>query len=103
VSFDVLRWAFERRCGSAPAKLVLLKLADNANDAGLCWPSLGYLAQETELSKNSIKRALRELTKRGLVRKLARYNGALQQSNAYQLNLKIAVDKPVDKVLVTCE
>ncbi|AUR83525.1 helix-turn-helix domain protein [Vibrio phage 1.036.O._10N.286.45.C3] len=39
-------------------KIVLLKLADNANDNGKCWPSMARIAHETELSERSVIRAI---------------------------------------------
>ena len=39
-------------------KIVLLKLADNANDNGKCWPSMARIAHETELSERSVVRAI---------------------------------------------
>lgn len=43
------------------AKAVLISLADNANDAGHCWPSIDTIAARTCLSRDSVMRAIREL------------------------------------------
>lgn len=48
--------------------LVLLALADNADDAtGISWPSIAYLCQRTRLSDRHVQRCLRWLQRRGEV------------------------------------
>ena len=55
--------AFHAKCGDALAKLVLLNLANRANDDGECWPSLARIAQDCETSESSVKRKLLLLEK----------------------------------------
>ena len=43
-------------------KFVLLSLADNANDDGVCWPSITNVASKTSLSRKTVQRAIRTLT-----------------------------------------
>ena len=43
-------------------KLLLLALADNANDQGLCWPSVQTLSQKCGLDDRTIQRAIKRLT-----------------------------------------
>jgi len=43
------------------AKLVLLKLADNANDAGKCWPSIAKISEETGLCRRTVQTKIRSL------------------------------------------
>ena len=55
---------------SAPdalTKLVTLKLADNANDEGLCWPSLQRIVRETGLSNASVCDRLNKLEASGVI------------------------------------
>jgi hypothetical protein len=40
------------------ALLLLLAIADNADDQGYCWPSVVYLAKKTRLSERSITRLI---------------------------------------------
>lgn len=42
-------------------KLVLLALADQANDDGLCWPSVGTIEKRTGLAERGVQIALAEL------------------------------------------
>lgn len=86
MSLKAILWAFERRCGSSSAKLVLIKLADNANDNGLCWPSVAYIAQHTELSRTAVRENVKKLVELGAVTIIPRFRDGVQLPNAYQLN-----------------
>ncbi|KFI97842.1 helix-turn-helix domain-containing protein [Bifidobacterium stellenboschense] len=55
--------------GDSTAKLLLIVLADYANDDGMAWPSVATMAQEVEKSERSIQLLLRKLEKTGLIRK----------------------------------
>lgn len=48
--------------GMSPAqKSVLISLADNANDEGVCWPSVARIAERTCLSERAVRNAIRWL------------------------------------------
>lgn len=49
------------------AKLVLLKLADNANDQGVAWPHIETIVSDTSLCRSSVFRALDKLEELGLI------------------------------------
>ena len=46
-------------------KLVLLSLADQADDNGLCWPSIGTTSRRTSVCESATRRAIAELEKMG--------------------------------------
>lgn len=46
---------------NATQKAVLISLADNANDDGVCWPSIEYIAKRTCLSPRSVQSAIKWL------------------------------------------
>ncbi|OBT24237.1 helix-turn-helix domain-containing protein [Vibrio splendidus] len=76
------------KTGSPISKLVLLKLADNADARGVCFPSLNYLAQYCEVSVRTVKRHVNELEKLGFVKRIKRFDDSgRQRSNIYQLRL----------------
>lgn len=50
---------------SPTAKAVLISLADNANDAGHCWPSISTIAERTCLEKTTVIRAIKRLEGEG--------------------------------------
>jgi len=54
--------------GMSPAqKAVLISLADNANDDGVCWPSIATIGSRTCLSERAVRNALRWLEEVGLL------------------------------------
>jgi hypothetical protein len=55
-------WPMRMQAG---AKLVLLALADNANDSGQCWPGIATLIEKTCLSERAIQRHIRDLAVEG--------------------------------------
>lgn len=50
---------------SLPEKLVLLALADSANDEGMCWPSVGSLYKKCSLSERAVRQAIGTLETKG--------------------------------------
>lgn len=70
-------------------KLVFLKLADNASEKGVCWPSHGLIEEQCWLSKSAVKAHLKKLQKAGLLTIQHRKNGATNQSNYYQINISL--------------
>lgn len=72
MSILALAWAKRQRTGSATRKLVLLTLADYADDTGMAWPSQQTLAEDTELNVRSIRRALIDLEKLPLIKRYKR-------------------------------
>ena len=88
MSFILMGQAMKFKTGSTATKMVLLKLADNANDDGECFPSYGHIAEHCEMSKRSVMRHIDLLIGQGLVRKEFRkgsHHG--NASNMYYLNL----------------
>jgi DNA-binding transcriptional ArsR family regulator len=69
-------------------RLVLLALADNANDAGRCWPGIEYLAGKCQVHRSTVMRQLEKLVDSGLVvvEERRRSNGS-RRSNLYRINL----------------
>lgn len=55
MSLILMAKAMSIKVGNPLRKLVLLKLADNANDDGICFPSYQYIADVCEISKASAR------------------------------------------------
>lgn len=68
------------------AKAVLLYLKDHADSEGKCWPGIRTIASDLGLSRSTVKRALGELYRAGLVVREERWrgNGSLS-SNLYRI------------------
>lgn len=80
--------AFDAKVGNSARKLVLIKLADNANDQGFCWPSHQHIADQCEMSKRSVINHISALQEAGLitVKKRKKETGG-NHSNYYYLHL----------------
>lgn len=52
---------------SPAQKSVLVSLADNANDEGVCWPSIAKIGMRTCLSERAVQNAIKWLSSVGLV------------------------------------
>jgi len=85
LSNRISRWAWSQAVDKPSAKLVLVKLADFANDDGICWPSLRTIAAQTELSRDTVIRSVRFLQSKGLIRVTRRSRDGLSTSNKYLL------------------
>jgi hypothetical protein len=88
MSWRAIAWAIKQKTGSPGCKVLLLALADRANQHGRCWPSQETLADCTELSTRSIQRNARTLQSAGLLTMLQqpRANGQWPVLE-YQLNI----------------
>jgi DNA-binding transcriptional ArsR family regulator len=68
MSMEAIRWAWTVPT-SATCKLVLVRLADAADAAGCCFPSLHRIEEETGLTMRGARKAIAALERRGLVRR----------------------------------
>ena len=75
------------KIGHPIKKLVLLKLADNANDQGECWPSYAHIADQCEVAKSTVRKHMKELEEAGLIRIENRKGPKGNASNLYHLML----------------
>ncbi len=79
--------SFKKKVGNPARKLVLLKLADNANDQGECWPSYGHIAEQCEMGRSTVKGHIKKLAEDGYLIIQERKNGVRNSSNMYKLTL----------------
>lgn len=83
MSVHVSSWAWQQAVGDDGAKLVLLKLADSANDDGIAWPSRSTLLVECECgSEDTIKRRLRRLRELELILTVPWYDPSGRQTSS---------------------
>lgn len=66
--------------------LILLAMADHANDNGVCWPSIPTLAQRARISERQTQRVIQWLIHHGYVEITIKGNGK-GHSNMYQLHI----------------
>jgi hypothetical protein len=70
MSAKATNWVWEDSQSTGSARLVLLALADWANEKGICFGSYRGLAKKTRLSVATVTRSLRELEEAGEVKQL---------------------------------
>lgn len=68
-------------------KLVLLALADNANDEGHCWPAVSTLATKCGLETRSVSRVMERLEREGHLTRHERPG----RSNSYSIHPRLKV------------
>ncbi|HHJ1176452.1 helix-turn-helix domain-containing protein [Proteus vulgaris] len=88
MSMLLMAKAMQLQVGSTAQKMVLLKLADNANDKGECFPSYETIARHCEISRQSAINHIKSLCKKGFVRKVTRKTDKGHTSNLYILDLE---------------
>lgn len=78
---------------------VLVYLIDRSNKEGTCYPAISTMSRELHISVSTVKRALKELTDSGFVKKESRFrvknNG--QTSNLYMLCFMSGEEKESEK------
>lgn len=84
-----LTWVFEAAEVTGTQRLVLLALANRADDDGVCWPSLDTIAAAARVSRRRAEDAVRALAAAGFIERevnaapVARHGG--YRSNLYRL------------------
>ena len=85
MSIDALQWAFKQRTGRAQNKIVLISLAERANEDHECWPSIRRLERDTELNRKTIIKCLDALEAAGMIADTGRKKGRTKSVKIYQL------------------
>ena len=87
MSIAAMNWAWTQQL--APTiKLVLMSLADAADDHGICWPSVPTVARKCCVSTRTVRRVMQTLLARGLLVAAQRYRSdGSCSSNRYRLLL----------------
>jgi hypothetical protein len=88
-----MNWAWEQQLAPSP-KLVLMALADAADDSGECWPRLRTVAKKCCTSERTVQRVLKTFEAAQLITVTRRFAAdGRQTSNGYRLSLKALPDK----------
>ncbi len=68
---------------------VYLYLSDRVNKDGECWPAIPTIASELKLSESTVRRAIKDLRKEGILTTSQRYrpNGG-KSSLCYKISIK---------------
>jgi len=82
-----MNWAWEQNLPPG-SKLILMALADNADDQGYCWPKIKTTAAKCGVSERTAQRTIKDLLDGGLLKVSARFNTlGGQVSNGYTLEM----------------
>ena len=82
-----MNWAWHQALKPVP-KLILMALADAADDQGICWPSVATLASKVGVSTRTVRRVMQELISGKLLAAEQRYRSdGSCTSNRYRLQL----------------
>lgn len=93
VRVSTLVWGHSKATG--PAFLLMLALADQANDEGYCWPKGRTLARRLRLQEErSVRKLIEKVRDLGELTVVPRYVEGRQISNGYQINLKVLRANP---------
>lgn len=93
MSIKAMQWAWEQNIPSSSRKLVLLALADRANDDGECWPGIASLSEKCSIPRRTLIRALADLEAHGLLQVKHRQGASGRMTNLYRL----PINQPVQK------
>ena len=92
MSWEAQGWAIKQKTGSGTNKSVLICLSQYADEDHKCFPSIKRLCEDSEFSKSTVLRALRDLERLGFIQISERFvdfgEGKRQTSNLYTLKLK---------------
>jgi hypothetical protein len=84
MSIDASRWAWTQQI-TPSQKIVLLSLADRADEEGYCYPSVKRLELDCSMTRRTIQRNLSELEALKLIERKSRFTGSGQTSNDFFL------------------
>ena len=85
MSIKAMNWAWELAELPLRESMVLLALADAANDDGLCWPSQDTLAMKARSSTRSVKRAISMLKDADLIEVIPQSSVNGRRANLYRV------------------
>jgi hypothetical protein len=75
MSVQAITWALDQPVLSVTEKVILLVLANYANEYGISWPSQKTLAENAACDERTVRRTLVRLEARGVIRRIARRRG----------------------------
>jgi hypothetical protein len=93
MSIRIMSAVWERDDLTSTQKLVLLALADWANDEGLCWPSIEQLIKKSSLKKRAVQITIRSLEESGFVYREER----IGKGNRYWIKIPVHNMHPCTK------
>ena len=87
MSILAMTWAWGLMELDQSQTLVLLALADAANDEGVCWPSQAEIGRKARLKDRAVRNQIRSLEAAGLLSVSLRATPQGRKTNVYRLNI----------------
>ncbi|CAM8184551.1 DnaT-like ssDNA-binding domain-containing protein [Enterobacter rongchengensis] len=87
MSRNATEWAWKTNPGSSSLKLILLSMADRADEYNLCYPSIERLVVDTSLNKKTVQAGLISLIDLGLISDTGERKGATRRVRVFSLNI----------------
>ncbi|WP_026616399.1 helix-turn-helix domain-containing protein [Ensifer aridi] len=98
MSIAIMSQLFKAHLGSTGRKMLAVRLADFADDDGKgIWPTVGLLAQQTELSERTVQRILSEFVDEGLLIVVKRGGSKPGEATRYDFNMAAIARLPSSK------
>ncbi|ABX49195.1 conserved hypothetical protein [Shewanella baltica OS195] len=88
MSMELMVKAMKAKVGNPLRKLVLSKLADNANDQGECWPSYQNIAEQCEITRRSVMNHVKTLEDDGFLRREYRKGEKGNSTNIFHIRFE---------------
>src|SRR5262245_13736901 len=85
MSWQAINWAVEQNTGSSHSKLLLLLLANRADENGICWPSQISLAGQAQQSDDTVQLNLKSMEGRFIARSRTKRTKGRWPGYVYQL------------------
>jgi hypothetical protein len=87
MSWKALDWATDIRVSSPTMRLILILLANKADEKFSCYPSVGTLVSESCAARSTVLETLKRLEAEGFITRVAQYHeSGAQRSSRYLLN-----------------
>ena len=86
MSWDAIAWAASQKAGGSTDKLILIILANFADEHGASFPSHRTIATKAECGLSTVERALKRLEKSGLISITPRFDTSAEGSNRQTSN-----------------
>jgi hypothetical protein len=104
VSIKIMTAVWEEQTTQGSERLVLLALADSANDEGFCWPSLATIAKKCNIERRYVINIIKNLEAHGLIEVERRKEDGkvdgkkFNKTNMYRLLVHLPSPPPADVV-----
>lgn len=87
MSIKIMSLVWEKSKHHGSALLLMLALADHADDKGRCWPGMTSLGLKTRMGRRNVVRLMERLEKSGEV--IVEVRGGQSASNRYRINVDL--------------